>query len=419
MLNVNRWINNFFFSLFFFPSVLSRIPFIFLFLIVFFIFSPVVAQRNVLRIDGSVKEEKEKLEGVSITVYMDQKFFAKNVTESNGKFRFQLEYDSDYILEFSKPGYVTKKVVVNTVGVSAEDQDFGHEYGGWDLSLFRLSEGIDVSQFDKPFVKIAFNPELNKFEHDVEYTASIKQEFEQALKDFEKKSKEETKRKKEEAKIAEKEKALAAAKLKEEEAARRKEELETSARKKMEEEAEKKAKARVEEEERKVAKQAVAEGGEDKKTSDAGSLANDETEYRKIIELADRAFNNKEFEESKKMYSQAQKLKPKDNYPAKKIKEIILLQNSAVLQANKARRDTGEYKTKEEFLQALARLYPQGVTEEVYMEGNVKITRRIVVAENTGAEYKMAEHSWGGKFWFKNGVPINESIWNTETRLKK
>ena len=94
------------------------------------------------------------------------------------------------------------------------------------------------------------------------------------------------------------------------------------------------------------------------------------------------------------------------------------MHNNISTPSNKARRDTGEYKTKEEFLQALAKLYPKGVTEEIYMEGNVKITRRIVVDGNSGTEYKMSEHPWGGMFWFKNGTSINESVWNTETVKK-
>lgn len=331
-------------------------------IIIFFILFQTSAQRNFVRVDGNIKEEKEKLEGVSVTIFKNEQFITKAVTESNGKFRFQLDYDSDYLLEFSKPGFVTKKVSVNSEGVPPEDQEFGHEFGGWDLSLFRTVEGSDVSKFEKPFVKISYNPDINKFEYDVEYTLLVKEEFEQIQKDFEKNKKEEEKRKKEEAKAEEKSIAEAAAKQKSEEEAKQK--------------AIKIAQEKMEKEERRKAREAEVKINEENKSKPPAKVVKSEENSNHNIVQTDKIFNV-------------------------------------------ARRDTGQYKTKEEFLQALAKLYPQGMTEEVYMEGNVKITRRIIVEGNSGTEFKMSEHPWGGRFWFKNGTPINESIWNTETQVKK
>lgn len=393
------------------------------------VLSPVAAQRNVLRIDGNVKEEKEKLEGVSVTVYKNQQFFAKTVTASNGRFRFQLDYDADYLLEFSKPGFVTKRVSVDTDSVPYEDQDFGHEYGGWDLSLFRMVEGLDVSMFEKPFVKIAYNPDLNKFEHDVEYTSLVKEEFAELQKELEKKKKEEEKQKKEEAKAAGKAAAEAIAKQKAEEEAKRKAALEEEARKKKEKEAEiaaqkkeerkkEMAKAQMAEEEiKKAEKESARQKAENDET--AKLLRKNEEPYQQLISQADTYFKKQEYDNAKKYYLSAQNIRPKESYPQQKIQEINAMLNNASISANKARRDTGQYKTKEEFLQALAKLYPQGMTEEVYMEGNVKVTRRIVVDGNLGTEYKFTEHPWGGRFWFKNGTSVNESVWNMETQVKK
>ena len=69
-----------------------------------------------------------------------------------------------------------------------------------------------------------------------------------------------------------------------------------------------------------------------------------------------------------------------------------------------------------DFQNDLAKKYPQGVTEEVEKLGNKTIIRRIVVKGNTGDEYKMVKHNWGGKFFFKNGEAITELIWNEETK---
>lgn len=384
----------------------------------FFILFPASAQRNFLRVDGNVKEEKEKLGGVSITVYKDQQFFTKTVTEDNGKFRFQLNYDTDYLLEFSKPGYVSKRVTVNTNDVLFENQDFGHEYGGWEVSLFRMVNGMDISMFEKPFVKIFYNTDLNKFEHDVEYTNLVKEEFEQLQKDFSKRKKEDEKKKQADDKAAEKALAKAALEKKTDEENKRKADSELTAKNQKEEKEARIAQVKIEEEERKKTRLAEVKINEDARDKIALASTQPEEEYQKIISQADRAFNNKEYDPAKNFYQKAQLIKPKEKYPLKKINEIDSARNSTSISANIVRRDTGEFKTKEEFLQALAKLYPAGMTEETYFEGNVKITRRIVIDGNTGAEYKQTEHPWGGRFWFKNGTPVNELLWNTETQGK-
>ena len=73
-------------------------------------------------------------------------------------------------------------------------------------------------------------------------------------------------------------------------------------------------------------------------------------------------------------------------------------------------------KKSEQFLTHLASNYPQGLTEKKYKEGNKEITKRIIVSGNKGTEYTQIKHSWGGVFYFKNGEPITEYIWQKEAK---
>lgn len=68
------------------------------------------------------------------------------------------------------------------------------------------------------------------------------------------------------------------------------------------------------------------------------------------------------------------------------------------------------------FVALLAVKYPQGMTEKTYQEGNKKITKRIIVKGNLGAEYMKIEHSWGGVYYFKNGDVITEYVWQKEAK---
>ena len=71
-------------------------------------------------------------------------------------------------------------------------------------------------------------------------------------------------------------------------------------------------------------------------------------------------------------------------------------------------------------IQKLAQLFPEGVTEKVYerkdSNGDVSVVTiiRIVVRGNKGDEYKKVRSKIGINY-FKNGVPISQQIWDTNT----
>ena len=74
-----------------------------------------------------------------------------------------------------------------------------------------------------------------------------------------------------------------------------------------------------------------------------------------------------------------------------------------------------ETRTINEIQEELASEYSDGVTEETFTEGNRTITKRVVVMDGKGDEYRMVKHGWGGVFYFKNGTSITERVWKAET----
>ena len=69
--------------------------------------------------------------------------------------------------------------------------------------------------------------------------------------------------------------------------------------------------------------------------------------------------------------------------------------------------------------QEIAKQYQDGFTEEIYTKANRKITKRVIVKNGLGDEYQKIEHQWGGKFYFKNGEPITQFIWEKETEVER
>ena len=112
----------------------------------------------------------------------------------------------------------------------------------------------------------------------------------------------------------------------------------------------------------------------------------------------------KNFDLAKTSYAVAASIKPKEALPATKLKEA-----DVAMELDKRSQYTNE----------LAKKYPQGVTEELVMEGNVKITKRIVVQGNKGTLYTKRETGFGAVYYFKDGVTITEAEYSKNTELKK
>ncbi len=123
--------------------------------------------------------------------------------------------------------------------------------------------------------------------------------------------------------------------------------------------------------------------------------------YNAVIAKGDSAIAIKDFPKAKIAFNEAITLKPTDELPKNKLKEIDAMIANAEL-----------------FKNDLAKKYPVGVTEEVVKEGNSKVTRRIVVTGFKGVLYEKKETSFGTVYYFKDGNPITEQIFNTETKTK-
>lgn len=120
-------------------------------------------QHSHLTVDGIISEGNKKLKDATITVYKNGKV-ADQITSTNGKFALSLAYDQSFVLEFSKQGYVSKKLEVNTSNVTCPEQKNAYIYSGFNVRLFKEKEGTDYAHFENPVGVISYNACSNKFE---------------------------------------------------------------------------------------------------------------------------------------------------------------------------------------------------------------------------------------------------------------
>ena len=161
----------------------------------------------------------------------------------------------------------------------------------------------------------------------------------------------------------------------------------------------------------------------DKLNSDAAALALARTNYKDAVQKGDYFFNKKDYVSSKKYYRKALTFLPSEQYPKDKILEIkaILKKIKEEEEALAAQAEPEEIKfeneeEKQKFLSKLAEKYPEGITIENYTPKGKIIKRIIVVHNGVANDYREVKHDWGGKYYFKNGQSISNSIFYGETR---
>ncbi|MFA9370666.1 MAG: hypothetical protein ACERIH_03065 [Labilibaculum antarcticum] len=294
---------------------LVRVFSIFLFFL-FFIPDFAIGQ-NKYSVFGKVKIENGDIENTRISILKNAEKMESGFVDNSGKFEYNLDFGNEYIFEFSKDGFVTKRVSISTfVPLDVLSRDNQFPPFKFMVSLFPAYEGLDLSVFNQPMGMIMYNKELDDFDYDRDYDAQIR--------DAIKKAEEEARRR-----AAELE-AQRLAKERDYKAAVQRGDINFNARKydlskagynealtiMPEEEYPKTQLQKIDD----LIGQELA-NVEEKARLEAEKKALDE-KYKTLISQADNQFTAKDYELSKTSYTDALVVKPNEAYPTNRIQEI-------------------------------------------------------------------------------------------------
>jgi len=88
---------------------------------------------------GKVTIHNKKAKGVTIKSFDGDSWFSNYETKANGKFAFYGEAKKYFILQFEKPGYLTKQLIVNTKDIKYSKK--GVITYKFDINLMRTKRG--------------------------------------------------------------------------------------------------------------------------------------------------------------------------------------------------------------------------------------------------------------------------------------
>lgn len=159
-------------------TIISKYKYIALLLITFCLFESSAIAQEKCNVKGNVTINGGDLSNVKVTLYKDSnKESVRNISK-NGKFSYQLDFGYDYIFEFSKKDFVTKKVSVSTyVPQDVLERDSRFPPCKFSIELFRFFPGIDLSVFDQPIGMIMYNNETDLIETDLSFQTEIEDEL--------------------------------------------------------------------------------------------------------------------------------------------------------------------------------------------------------------------------------------------------
>jgi hypothetical protein len=130
--------------------------------------------------DEKVNEVKP-LDSVLITIYNGDVPYSEIWTNKKGKCVFKLPLDKVFKIEISRKGFVTKYITVTTKVPNDQKTVFNFSF---DVELFEVVPGLDVSVLNNPIAKVSYNLAVEGFAYDVNYTSKINMELKKMYKNY-------------------------------------------------------------------------------------------------------------------------------------------------------------------------------------------------------------------------------------------
>jgi hypothetical protein len=153
---------------------LNRFVFV---LFLFYCVSAAAQGQNKYPVHGTVLIRDGKATKVTLVVQSEKKRVRVPVS-TDGNFVTYLDWDHEYILHFSRIGYVSKSIEFSTKisGSVKKESIFPYEIV---IELFPVFPNVDTIFYKKPVAKIHYSKTIQDFDYDLDYQLSIQEKTEQ------------------------------------------------------------------------------------------------------------------------------------------------------------------------------------------------------------------------------------------------
>jgi hypothetical protein len=310
------------------------------------------------------------------------------------RFNLQLPFHSEFILSFHKPGYVTKRIQIDT-RVPQDRLKQGFYPIHFDVYLFRQYEGVNIVVFNQPVAKYQYNRLLDEIFYDTDYTKQIQSAVWLAEEELKQKGEEEQRQTTRLKAEAEKEKADSIARQRAQQKARA--DSIAATRDQIRAQAMEERKQRLKEQQEKRRQITSAANREDRTIARMQSGS----EKQQLAHLATE-------EQQRQQSSAPVRMEERER-------------TMAVMKAENDRRSQRQAPARHSFephsIKHSANPLPGIIVEEVN-ESNRSVIHARVTYPHGVVTYRKITYQWGGVFYFKDRLSISETMFRQATGLK-
>lgn len=127
---------------------------------------------RVLESQGQQRDEEKKALPDADYVVMNEsgKAVLKGNSDSKGRLSFKLPLGRKFTVSITKQGYVKKLISVDTHVPADARKAYGFAF---DLDIFELVDGLDVSVLEKPVALVSYKAADKNFSYDPAYTNKV------------------------------------------------------------------------------------------------------------------------------------------------------------------------------------------------------------------------------------------------------
>lgn len=128
-------------------------------------------------------DTRDTLAGSEVMIYQEEKLFTRLITPISDSFSTLLPLGHIYRLEFSRDGFFTKTLVIDTQEFNPWKVGVGYSVDTG-VSMIAIEEGLEMDILTDPIGYMNYDIETDNFKWDWEYTKRIKEEVDIRLQDF-------------------------------------------------------------------------------------------------------------------------------------------------------------------------------------------------------------------------------------------
>ena len=127
-------------------------------------------EKDYLTLSGMVEDGREPLPDAVVRVFKNGQPVGTKKSDASGNFEVRMDLGQEYTIEFTKQGYVTKKVEINSNVPQGQGGSWKVEFS---VGLFQDYPGLDVSALNDPVTRIHYKTGERGFGYDERYTRKM------------------------------------------------------------------------------------------------------------------------------------------------------------------------------------------------------------------------------------------------------